>query len=133
MPVSFPNLQPTGRSYSPGTYPQSVFTAQNGATTVVRFGSRRVEAELSLSFNNVSDSEAVSILQNYEAVNGVWDYVTFTSNDAAIGTSSELAEYIREVGGSGLRWRYSDAPSVTSVKPGLSSISCKFIGVLDGN
>ena len=133
MPVSFPNLQPTERSYSPGTYPQSVFTAQNGATTVVRFGSRRVEAELSLSFNNVSDSDAVSILQNYEAVNGVWDYVTFTSNDAAIGTSSELAEYMREVGGSGLRWRYSDAPSVTSVKPGLSSISCKFIGVLDGN
>ena len=132
MSVPFPNIQPTGRSYSPGTYPQSVFTAQNGAMSVVRFGSRRVDAELSLSFNNISDSEAVSILQNYEAVNGVWDYVSFTRNNAAIGTSSSLEKYIREVGGSGLRWRYSEAPAVISVKSGLSSVNCKFIGVLDG-
>ena len=132
MPVAFPALEPTSRSYSPGRYPQTEFRSQNGAVTVVRFGSRRVDAELSLAFENISDDEAAALLANYEAVNSVWDYVTFTGSDGAIGASSSLQQYIREVGGSGLRWRYSEPPLVNSIKPGLSTVNCKFVGVLDG-
>ena len=132
MPVAFPNLRPSGRSYSPGTYPQTEFRAQNGAVTVVRFGSRRVDSELSLEFQNISDADAALILANYEAVNSRWDSVTFTTSTGALGASGTLANYIREVGGSGLRWRYAEAPSLTSVSPGRSTVRCKFIGVLDG-
>lgn len=132
MPVAFPNLQPSSRRYDPGEYPQTEFKAQNGATTVVRFGSRRVDAKLTLTFQNISDDEATSILQNYEQVNSAWDYIVFGINDGAAGASASLQAYLREFGGSGLRWRYADAPAVTSVKPGLSSVSCKFVAVLDG-
>ena len=132
MAVAFPALKPSSRSYSPGIYPQTEFRAQNGATTVVRFGSRRVDAQLELGFENITDAQAASILSNYEAVNRGWDWVTFTANDGAIGAGAALASYLREVGGSGLRWRYADAPSVTSIQPGISSVQCKFIGVLDG-
>ena len=132
MPVAFPSLKPTSRTYSPGEYPQTDFVAQNGARVVVRFGSRRVDSELALTFKNITDDEASSILANYEQVNGVWDYVTFTGNDGAVGASSSLQNYLREVGGSGLRWRYAKPPTMTSEQPGRSSVSCSFVGVLDG-
>jgi len=132
MAVAFPNLKPSSRSYNAGEYPQTEFQAQNGAMSVVRFGSRRVNSELTLGFQNITDDQAVEILQNYEQVNRVWDNVTFTGNDAAAGASGSLQGYLREVGGSGLRWRYAEAPSVTSVSPGRSTVQCKFIGVLDG-
>lgn len=132
MPVAFPSVQPTGRSYAPGTYPQTEFRAQNGALTVVRYGNRRFGSELSLDFQNISDTEAALILANYEAVNGAWDYVTFTTATGAHGAGSQLANYIREVGGSGLRWRYAEPPTVTSVMPGRSKVQCKFIGIMDG-
>jgi len=131
MAVAFPSIKPTTRNYSPGTYPQTEFRAQNGALTVVRFGSRRVDAELSLEFRNITDSQAATILQNYEAVNGVWDWVTFTGSDGSTGAGSELQQYLQETGGSGLRWRYADPPSVSSVVPGRSTVQCKFVGVLD--
>lgn len=132
MAVAFPAIKPSGRSYSPGTYPQTEFRAQNGAVTVVRYGSRRVDSELSLEFQNISDSDAALILANYEAVNGPWDYVTFTTSTGAVGASSTLAAYIRESGGSGLRWRYAEPPTVTSVVPGRSTVQCKFVGIMDG-
>ena len=130
MAISFPVIKPTSRAYSPGEYPQTEFRAQNGVTTVVRFGSRRVNSELSLGFDNISDSKAASILANYEQVNRVWDYVTFTNGNGSVGAGS-LSGYIEESGGSGLRWRYSGPPTVSSIKPGICSVQCKFIGVLD--
>lgn len=132
MPVAFPDVRPSGRSYSPGSYPQTEFRAQNGAVTIVRFGAQRVDAELSLDFQNITDANAALILSNYETVNSIWDYVTFTTETGAAGSSADLANYIREVGGSGLRWRYAEPPSVTSTFPGRSTVQCKFIGILDG-
>lgn len=131
MAYAFPSIKPTSRSYTPGRFPQTEFTALNGATTVMRYGSRRTDAELTLGFENITDDQATSILQNYESVNGVWDNVTFTANDGAAGASSSLQAYLREVGGSGLRWRYAEPPTVTSVFPGISNVSCKFVGILD--
>ncbi len=131
MAIAFPSLKPTSRRYQPGEYPQTDFVAQNGVRTVIRFGSRRVDSSLNLTFDNITDDEASSILANYEAVNSVWDHVTFTVDDGATGASSSLQDYLMETGGSGLRWRYEKSPTVTSVKPGLSTVSCSFVGVLD--
>ena len=130
MPVAFPPLKPATRRYSPGEFPQTEFVAQNGVKTVIRFGSRRGESELDLGFDNITNTEAAAILANYETVNRVLDNVTFTSQDGSVG-SGALAQYIEESGGSGLRWRYAGPPTVTSVKPGISSVSCKFVGTLD--
>lgn len=128
----FPDLRPTGRSYSPGTYPQNEFRAQNGATTVVRYGNRRVNSELSLSFENISDSDVTQILHNYEQVNAGWHWIRFKDRDAAVGTTTELGQFIKEIGGSGLRWRYAEPPTVTSVMRGISNVECRFTAYLDG-
>ena len=129
--VAFPDLVPTRRSYNPGAYPETQFRALNGATTTLRFGNRRSDSELQMSFDNITDDNAAALLKLYEEVTVADDWVTFTANNGAGGASAALANYIREVGGSNLRWRFGEPPNVDSVKPGLSTVSVRFIGRLD--
>ena len=134
--ITFPvGITPTSRNYSPGEFPQSVFEAQNGAKTVLRYGNKRVNASLSLSFKNVTDNQAAEILANYESINSDWDYLNFNGTDVLKGiepTTSTLKTYVRE-SNSGLRWRYSKAPQVSSGSyPGVSNVSCSFVACMDG-
>ena len=138
----FPTVKPTSRSYNPGTYPSTDFESLDGTKTHLRFGNKRVNATLQLSFSNISDAEAALILENYEDVNSSWDYVTFTSSDGVSGVSnskevdgqtnpaSSLQSLVKE-GGSSLKWRYSGPPTVTSTFKGLSNVSCSFVACLD--
>ena len=131
MPHSFPSIKPSSRSYNPGEYPQTKFEAQNGAKTIMRYGKNRVNATLQLGFSNISDAEAALILENYEDVNSDWDYVTFSSANGTVGVdSTSLSNYFKE-SGSGLKWRYSGPPNVTSSFKGLSNVSCSFVACLD--
>ena len=129
----FPSIKPSERTYSPGEYPQTTFEAQNGAKSVIRYGNKRVNAQLSLSFNNITDAQASDILANYKEVNSDWDYVVFNQGSGLTGIkSTDLENYVNEVS-SGLRWRFSGPPKVTSVQPGISNVSCSFVGCLDGD
>jgi hypothetical protein len=128
---AFPPIQPTGRSYSPGAFPQSEFKALNGATTVIRYGNRRSNSELRLTFQNISDANAATLLALYEQTMTTDDWIAFTAADGAAGASPDLANYLREVGGSGLRWRFAEPPTVDSVVPGRSSVQCSFKGYRD--
>ncbi len=139
---NFPGIKPSSRSYSPGSYPQQQFEALNGVKTTLRYGQNRTDATLALGFSNISDAEAALILENYEDVNSNWDYVTFTSADGVYGVSdskdvdgqtnpvSSLQSLVKE-GGSGLKWRYSGPPTVTSTFKGFSNVSCSFVACLD--
>jgi len=134
--ITFPvDITPTSRNYSPGEYPQTVFEAQNGAKTVLRYGNKRVNASLSLSFKNITDNQAAQILANYENINSDWDYLNFNGTDVLKGiepTTSTLKTYVRE-SSSGLRWRYAKAPQVSSgTYPGVSNVSCSFVACMDG-
>ena len=130
-PVPFPTVKPTSRSYNPGNYPQNTFEAQNGAKTIIRYSQKRVNATLTLGFSNISDADAALILANYENVNADWDYVSFSSSNATAGLeSTNLSNYLKE-STSGLLWRYSAPPKVTSVFDGISNVSCSFVACLD--
>ena len=128
--ISFPNIKPTGRSYSPGTYPQSEFQALNGAVSIIRYGNRRSQSELSLSFDNISDDSAALILANYDNQMVGDNWVVFDSTNGLTGASGSLAAYLGETV-SGLRFRYAEPPSVTSVMPGRSSVRIKLSGYPD--
>lgn len=142
----FPQIKPTSRSYSPGTYPSTDFESLDGTKTHLRYGNKRVNATLQLGFSNISDQEAALIIENYENVNATYDYVTFKAANGVSGISnatildppiagqsnpaSSLQSLVKE-GGSGLKWRYSRPPSVTSTFKGLSNVSCSFVACLD--
>jgi hypothetical protein len=138
---SFPAVKPTSRSYKPGTYPSTTFESLDGTKTHLRFGNKRVNATLTLGFSNISDADAFLILENYRLVNSVWDYVTFNSESGLAGVGGtghtmpdgslgNLAAYMDEAP-SGLKWRYSGPPSVTSSFKGKSNVSCSFVACLD--
>ena len=129
--VSFPALVPSSRSYSPGVFPEQQFQSQNGAVVRVRYGNQRYSSSLSLTFANISDDSAKSILENYVAVMGDDKYAQFTTDNVAKGVSTGLVPWIQETN-SLLKWKYAKPPSVTSVKPGLSTVTCEFIGELEG-
>ena len=127
----FPTIKPTSRSYNPGMYPSTSFESLDGTKTHLRFGNKRVNATLSLGFSNITDAEAALILENYQDVNKDWNYVTFDRGYATSGVSNtDLLGFLRE-SGSGLKWRYSDPPSITSTFKGRSNVSCSFVSCLD--
>jgi len=127
----FPTVKPSSRSYSPGTYPSTDFESLDGTKTHLRYGNKRVNATLQLGFSNISDADAALILANYEQVNSNWNYVTFNRGFATAGVGSgTLSDYFKE-SLSGLKWRYSNPPTVISTFKGLSNVSCSFVACLD--
>ena len=129
---TFPEgIPPTSRSYKPGRVPETVFEAQNGSVSFVQYGQNFVNAELTLNFANISDSKAAVILQHYASVLND-DYVAFGAGQGLQGMASELILNGIETGNELLKWRYSDAPQVQSIYPGVSSVQLQFIGVLYG-
>jgi hypothetical protein len=128
--ISFPAILPTGRSYTPGTYPQSEFKALNGSTTILRYGNQRSGGELSLDFDNITDAQAAQILSNFERQHAANNWIAFSGSNGLAGAAAELRAYLGEVV-TGLRWRYAEPPSLTSVRPGRSSVRVKFTAYLD--
>ena len=136
--INFPAIKPSSRSYTPGRYPQVEFIAQNGAKTVLRYGNKKVDAKLTLGFTNISDVEANEILDFYENINSDYDYINFSfqKKDALAGVGIKaLREKISQKNDNGytLRYRFDGPPTLTSVKPGISNVQCKFVACLDGD
>ena len=131
-PIRFPFLTPTRRQYTPGRYPQTVFVAQNGATSVMRFASKWVNAKLQLTFENISDDDADRIIDHYIQVNDDWDYAFISATDPVLkGMVNDLRQNI-DGQPRGLRWRYSEPPRITSVFPNVSTVECNLTAYLDG-
>ena len=126
----FPKLIPSSRQYKPGKLPETVFEAQNGATTFVQFGNQFVNAELSMTFKNIQDDEAAQIIDHYHSVTEN-DWVRF-DGDRGIGGLSQKLYNAYERGDGTLRWRYRNPPQVTSVYPGISTVACTFTGFFYG-
>jgi len=134
--IPFPNIKPTSRSYTPGSFPQVEFVAQNGAKSVIRYGNKKTDAKLILGFTNIRDSQANEILDLYDTVNSVYDYISFGNSNALAGINvANLRNKQKEKDNSGfkLRYRFDGPPTVTSVKPGISNVQCKFVACLDGD
>ena len=127
----FPTIKPSSRRYNPGEYPSTTFESLDGTKTHLRYGNKRVNATLQLGFSGITDAQAYEILENYRQVNSEWNYVTFDRGYGTAGvTNTDLLGYLKEAT-SGLKWRYSAPPSVTSVFPGTSNVSCSFVACLD--
>ena len=147
--INFPNIVPSSRSYKPGKRVESQFKGQDGSTTFVQLGYLFTDAELKLQFKNIPDSQAAEILDNYYSLQGD-DWLAFARNDHQ-GTGlpvggwggldgdgkyggelfKPLFNYVKG-GYTHLRWRYAGPPQITSVYPGVSTVSCQFTGFLYG-
>lgn len=125
--MPFPTLKPTSRDFNAGDYPVKTFKAQNGAEARILYGSKRTGMSIGLGYDNIADTSADDFVAHFDEVKGTFD--TFTLPDEVLagwqGASSAL-----DATATGNRWRYAEAPSVTSVRPGRSSVQVSLIGVL---
>ena len=131
MTTQFPAIAPSSRTFTPGRFPSTDFESLDGTKTHIRFGNKRVNATMTLGFSNLSESEVWDIIENYEKVNGTWDNLEFFNDKGLQGLHTN--DLIREIRGTytGLTWRYSAPPTVTSTFNGLSNVSCSFVACLD--
>ena len=82
---NFPSIKPTSRSFTPGRYPSTDFESLDGTKTHIRYGNKRVNATLTLSFSNISDGAVGLILAHYDDVMADYDFVKFTSANGTAG------------------------------------------------
>ena len=91
--MAFPTLQPTGRTYDPGSYPVKTFKAQNGKEHRILYGSERTQVKLSLSYANIGDANAEQFLDHYDEVQGTFS--TFDLPDNALAGWSSNTDALR--------------------------------------
>jgi len=136
--IEFPNIEPTSRAYNPGEFPRTLFESQNGSMTAVYFGDRPVNGTLELTFRNIVDDEAHQIINHYKRCNrtdgsGNWNYaklpLTATGPLAGIG-DAELRSTVGE-NQDNRRYRYANAPQVTSAFPGYSTVTVKLVAMIE--
>lgn len=125
--MAFPTLQPTSRNFDAGDYPVKTFKAQSGAEVRILYGSKRTNMMLDLAYDNIADTDADDFVTHFDEVLGT--YSTFTLPSALLagwtGATAALT-----ASGTGNQWRYAEAPAITNVRPGRSSVQVKLVGVL---
>lgn len=123
----FPAIIPSKRNFDPGNFPVKTFRSQSGVETRVLYGSKRTGMKLSLTYRNITDTQAEEFLDHYHEMKG--SYTTFAlGTEAKEGWEGNIDAL--EAGEWGSKYRYAGPPRLTQVKPGISHISVNLVGVL---
>jgi hypothetical protein len=131
MEVTFPSIEPTSRSFTAPRWPTTGITSQSGVTTRRLWGSLPSRAQLSLSFDNISDDNAALILAAYHSAKGATTELllpTVLFN----GASGTLAGWLNTTStGAGLKWFFAEEPpSIESIAPNRSSVRVALVAEL---
>ena len=130
--MAYPSsVKPTSRSVRLGDYPVRSFRAQNGKELRLLYGNRRSGQELELTYENISDSNVVGFTAHYEDMKGTHGsfdlpQVVFTGWNRVSGGSSgsPFQEPQNNL------YRFADAPQITSVRPGVSTVVVRLVSVI---
>jgi hypothetical protein len=139
MAAQFPVMVPSSRKFQMGELPTKVYRSMSGAVVRRAFGNRKTNYTLDLEFKNIGDDANINstnphagnvavILSHYESAHGTFESFNLPSRVfQCMGESTE--SYINNP--TDIAWRYAEAPTVTSVRRGISTVQVKFIGELD--
>jgi hypothetical protein len=127
MATSFPAIKPTGRRVVQGQYAVKRFVSIAGTGTTRAYGSQPFNATIDLEFGNIADAIALQIVNAYEAANGSKNQLTLP-DELWDGMDTFLRSKLQR----DYVWRFAEQPQLTSVRPGLSSMTVKLEGQRDG-
>jgi hypothetical protein len=123
--MAYPTLAPTARSFSAGDYSYKTFKSQNGAEVRILYGDKRTGMTLDLSYDNIADTAADDFITHYDETKG--GFTSFTLPTAfRTGWSGNTSAIDAATGN---KWRYDGPPQITSVRPGISNVTVKLVGV----
>jgi hypothetical protein len=120
-----------------GDYPSKTYTSLSGVIFKRAFGNRQTGYTLNLTFRNIGDTSelrsnsgtAKQIIDHYNDVDGTYDKFTLPNRMFA-GMDNDLESLIKAP--TDISWRYAEPPKVESVQAGMSTVTVKLVGELDG-
>jgi len=128
--MTLPLLTPSSRQYDPGDWPVRTYNAQNGSEVRLLYGSQRFGLTLTLTFSNISDSDAELFLDDYLSKNGTYRAFTFTTDETNALFNGWKGTPVALTPPEGVEWRYDGPPKIESVVPGVSTVQIVFRGVI---
>lgn len=128
MAETFPALVPTARSFKPGEYPIRTYRSQSGVVSKRIYGNKSSNYELKLTFDNVDDEIARTIVDHYNVVAPQLEGFNLP-NAVFGGMGSGLQARIQAP--SNIKWSYASAPEIRSVFADVSSIDVTLIGEIN--
>jgi hypothetical protein len=114
--ATFPSLVPSGRTFTPGEYPHSVFTTLNGWQNRVRHSNVMLDSQVRLSFIALTEAQMLSILSHYQGQYGGFSSFDLPSNIWSGATT------VSDYNLSGYLWRYADPPQVVDTNYGRHDV-----------
>jgi len=114
--MTFPALVPSARTYIPGDVPQARQVALSGVDSAYRLGNRRVQQQLTLAFNNISEANLLAIRSHYISVNGTYD-IFYLSPEVWSGYATPPVPLLSDYA-----WRYAGPPAITDGSCDLWSV-----------
>lgn len=124
--MAFPDLTPTSRTFESGDYPVKTFKAQNGSEVRILYGTTRTNMKLSMTFANIPDDDAQSILDHYDEVQGTFQTFVVGAGPKKGWDGQNIAISARD---NGNKYRYEGPPQQVQVRPGISTVTVSLIGV----
>jgi hypothetical protein len=130
MPVAFPAIEPSSRSFTQGGYP-ATWTDHRGFQHVGRlWGSVGGDAQLDLGFEYLRHSQTQALIDAFD--NALSGYIAMTLPEQ-ISCGILDADYEARITGAGLAysWFMPEPPRIRSRSGGFSDATCKLIGRLE--
>jgi hypothetical protein len=128
--TSFPTLAPTSRNYSGGDWPVKNYKAQDGYEFRFLYGDKRSGHEVSLTYSNIPDAVAEQFMQHYYEQKGTFSTFALPANESIAKGWGSTPTFFNA--GVGAKYRYAEPPKLDSVRPGVSSVQVRLVGVLVG-
>lgn len=128
MSRTFPELKPSERQFTLGTYPTKTYRSLAGTTVKRSFGNKPHSYGLRVEFKNIPDAALEQILDHYSDTEGGFNRFALPNSMFA---GMDTATRARIQTPDGIKWEYAGPPAVQSVFNGISSVSISFAGELN--
>jgi len=125
--MPYPAITPSSRKFTPPKWPTKAFVSQAGTTTRRLYGSKPAQADLQLTYRNITDDQASAILSHYQTTKGPMGKAVLPP-ETWEGASTNLSNQLNASSYSDVDWYFAAAPTVDSIFPGISTVQVKLIG-----
>jgi hypothetical protein len=114
--ANFPTLVPSGRTFTPGDYPNTSFSVLSGKQTRVRHSTVMLSSQLRLTFVALTEADMLSVLSHYNGQLGSYESFALPSAIWSGVTANDFQL-------SGYRWRYIESPTVEDLVNNRHTVS----------
>ena len=125
--MPYPAITPSSRKFTAPRWPTKAFVSQAGTTTRRLYGSKPAQADLQLTYRNVTDDQASAILDHYQSLKGPMAKAVLPP-ETWFGSSTKLSKQLDVSDYSNVDWYFAAAPAVDSIFPGVSTVQVRLIG-----